>query len=125
LAACSKPNGYVADNTDCCDSDAVANPGYLAAHMSNPWKYVPDNCGNYLWNCDGTTVVMQYPWSTLGSACSPNMCTTTCPLDCNGYENVNPNCGQTVTHWSVSCALSSAGCAVASTATGSIQEGCY
>jgi hypothetical protein len=136
LAACAKPTGYVSNAQDCCDSDAVANPGYLASHSAFPWQTATNACGNYFWNC-GTTVTLEYPQGTLGSStCSPVICNSQCSVDCNGYDNIAPSCGVMFTKWSVSCEpVSGGGCSVDSTVTsvppnpgntfGALTQGCY
>jgi len=43
LSACEAPAGYVANNTDCDDTDALYNPG------------ATEVCGNPDYNCDGVT----------------------------------------------------------------------
>jgi hypothetical protein len=44
---CVAPAGYVADSTDCCDSDPNAHPGQTALFSA------PDACGSFDYNCDG------------------------------------------------------------------------
>jgi hypothetical protein len=99
--ACTRPTGYVANNTDCCDTDAHAFPGQTA------YFTVADACGSYDYNCDGLAT----PESNGPTDCNPslfcmvntaNMCVAAVapPSDCNGSfvsYNTAP-CGQS---WSI------------------------
>jgi len=74
IAACARPAGYVANGTDCCDSDANAHPGQTAYFAT------ADACGSFDYNCDGA------------STPQPNG-----PANCTGFtiscdSNCNPVC---------------------------------
>jgi hypothetical protein len=68
-ASAAPPVGYAAVGNDCCDTDAHAHPG------SSGYSTVPDACGSFDWDCDGTLehqTAMQCPSATTlacGTAC--------------------------------------------------------
>lgn len=70
-AACSAPSGYVANNTDCYDSNANANPGSSTCSTAHRGD------GSFDYNCDGSSARC----STLlgsGSSCSAAACLSYC-----------------------------------------------
>jgi len=81
--ACSKPSGYVADDTDCLDTDRKVNPGqtnyFDTTHNGGGWDY----------NCDGTD---DQRWESTLDFCrraGPGVCTSS-----NGWKTSSaPLCG--------------------------------
>jgi hypothetical protein len=78
MASCTKPTGYVADDTDCCDTDANAHPGQTMFFT------VPDACGSFDYNCDGVDTP-----KVNGVSCGAVMCV----LEAGTCVNIG-GCGQ-------------------------------
>ena len=94
IAACAKPAGYVANGTDCCDSDANAHPGQTAYFAT------ADACGHYDYNCDGVETPEPNqvgPTNCTGFSitCDPASCAATCTSSCGStcYLYDQPPCG--------------------------------
>ena len=92
VSACSAPEGYVGDNTDCNDSDAAVNPG--ATEVCNG---VDDNCDGNIDEGVETTFYADADGDGYGdagsttSACSPPEGYVTDNTDCNDADAaVNP-----------------------------------
>ena len=77
---------------DCCDSDSTANP------QSDGWHEVPNQCGNFDYNCDSSQT-REHPAPALYSlgSCIPLMgsCLSIgCILSQTGWYGGVPGCGQ-------------------------------
>ena len=152
VASCAKPvpipfqvTAWVTDNTDCCDQDPVTNPGYLAANAANPWKIVPNGCGNFLYNCEPSGVpVMQFSaaqcstaWHNCGNAgssagnpvsCAASGCSAVCSASgtsCPEYAQPTA-CGQSTIENYYNCTtIGTDLCMAGIGMTQSGPEGCY
>jgi hypothetical protein len=92
----SIPAGYLADNTDCCDTDAHAYPGETALY-STPRT----GCGGFDYNCDG---VADGDSTIAYLNCLPQSATMTCAfLGGIGFVTTVPACGATGTVTVPSC----------------------
>jgi len=97
MVACSAPAGYVANNTDCCDSDAGAHPG------ASGWFTSADACGSFDWNCDG---VVSYEYdTTVAKLGNGGNCSAACANSgtLGGWEGgwaSSPSCGSAQTWYS-------------------------
>jgi hypothetical protein len=81
IDACARPAGYVADDTDCCDSDANAHPGQTMYFST------PDACGNFDYNCD----MVDTPEPGQFQAVNCTGFTISCDANCNA--TCNSSCG--------------------------------
>jgi hypothetical protein len=70
------PNGYVKDNTDCCDTDSNAYPGAPSWHTNDPSSLdgPRKGCGGWDYDCNGVEE-MQYPHIHNNST-----------MNCTGFE---------------------------------------
>jgi len=78
--ACSQPTGYVADATDCCDTDANTHPG------SNACSASPNGCSSFDYDCDGSARECNPPVSTCpeqGICSNLDVCTAS---SCKSYS---------------------------------------
>jgi hypothetical protein len=78
--ACTKPTGYVANSTDCCDTDATTYPA------SNTCSANPNGCSSFDYDCDGTPRECNAPVSTCpadGICSNVGVCTTS---SCKSYS---------------------------------------
>jgi hypothetical protein len=84
------------DGTDCCDTDARANPGDTAYYTT------PDNCGGFDYDCDGK----ESPEYAVNLVCSG-----TGAMGCTGSGFIgNPPCGVSGPY-AAGCVETSGGCA--------------
>ncbi|MDP9036045.1 MAG: hypothetical protein M3O50_14690 [Myxococcota bacterium] len=141
LNACTQPPGYVSKSGDCCDSDPIANPGYLAANAASPWQISPNRCGTFTWNCESNNIpVKQYdvpPCSSLWNQCA-NMsggfavdcgstgCSAVCNAgSCTDFGLTAADCGTAVLESDYSCSQSGATCTASSNQHIANVQGCY
>jgi len=106
--ACSKPTGYVADATDCCDTDATTYPA------SNTCSVNPNGCSSFDYDCDGMQRECNAPVNTCpanGICSNTNVCTTS-SCKTYGYNFQGFGCGLGFTYLvtSQACANSTSGC---------------
>jgi hypothetical protein len=81
------PTGFSANNSDCCDADAMAKPGQTTYFGS------VNGCGNYDYNClNGEELDPTRNKATAGTHC--NIAGKTCTLDTPGWIVNIPTCGQ-------------------------------
>jgi hypothetical protein len=87
--------GPPCNGNDCCDTDAKANPAQTMFFS------MPDKCGSYDYNCDGT-VTPEYSANLTCSGVPAVTCFYDCPTNsctcggtkCNyGYLGADPGCG--------------------------------
>lgn len=112
------PSGYVADHTDCCDSDANAKPGQSA------WFTTLDKCGSWDYDCDGG---VEYEYSGTGCNTISSGCPY-CSYGTNVWSGSVPSCGNPGT-WVTNCTSTSTACSPGSsycTASGSSRtQACH
>ena len=138
ISACIRPNGYVSDNTDCCDSDANAHPG--STYCSSSKRACGDN---WDYNCDGASGAVtcsadpgtvtngpmdcQNQGETISCAFDAN---NSCTGTCSGSSTPNPSCAGAC-DWVIStscgnlpgyehlfCVITGPGCTSSSTGSG-------
>lgn len=99
IVLCTQPAGYVADHTDCCDTDAAAHPGQTGFFPN------ASACGTYDYNCDGAQESTHAALASCGSdapscvtkpdgTCLMLGCSAACasgPTYCNGSQRAT--CG--------------------------------
>jgi len=83
VSACSAPEGYVADNTDCNDADVSVNPG-----MTEVCNGIDDNCDG---NIDEGVTITSYNDADLDGYGNPGMSNTGCTIPA-GYILNNGDC---------------------------------
>ncbi|MBP8917388.1 MAG: T9SS type A sorting domain-containing protein, partial [Chitinophagales bacterium] len=83
VSACSAPEGYVGDNTDCNDADAAVNPG-----MTEVCNGVDDNCDG---NIDEGVTITSYNDADLDGFGDAGMSNTGCTIP-EGYILDNSDC---------------------------------
>ena len=83
VSACSAPEGYVGDNTDCNDADAAVNPG-----MTEVCNGVDDNCDG---NIDEGVTTTSYNDADLDGFGDAGMSNTGCTIP-EGYILDNTDC---------------------------------
>ncbi len=108
-------DGYPAQGacggTDCCDTDSSANPGV----KSTAWfTKMPDQCGNWDYNCDGK-VEEEFPVTLTCGGLAATGCTGG-----SGFMG-DPGCGSTGPVYA--CSPNGLGCKAA--LTGSAPQGCH
>jgi hypothetical protein len=94
------PAGYVADGSDCCDTDVKAHPGQAGYFASK------NLCNNYDYNCVGgeqldTTTSAVAAWTEDQGA-------GTCSTETVGWATT-PTCGSAGTYYSGPCTCKKAG----------------
>jgi len=104
--ACSQPTSYVANSSDCYDSNAYANPAatsYYASHRGD---------GSYDYNCDGSSS----KYYTTTYSCNVHWSGFSCDGYTNGWSGSSPSCGSTGSY-RTGCSASVWSCSYSSSST--------
>jgi len=118
-----KAKGAPCNGTDCCDTDANANPGQM---MYFP---MPDKCGSFDYNCDGT-FTSEYSANLTCSGVGAVKCFDDCPTNqctcgttqCNyGYLGADPGCGNAAPYGTCISNMLGTACVTMTTITSQIQ----
>lgn len=121
-------DGYLAkgapcNGNDCCDTDATANPSQT---MFFP---MPDKCGSFDYNCDGTATP-EYSANLTCSGVPAVKCFYDCPtnpctcaaMQCNyGYLGADPGCGNAAPYGTCTSNMLGTACVTPTTAPNQTQ----
>lgn len=107
------PVGYILDGTDCCDSDRLSYPGRKVIYpdgggiCAGVGYSIPNACGSYDWNCDGTAK----PMITKTSGTCPSAVTR---IGDGWTGSTIPGCGQlgSIAHSAPPCDEAGCDCVV-------------
>ena len=119
--ACSQPSGYVANNADCCDSDASTHPGQTDFFLSE------DACGSWDWNCDGV-IAKSLAAAAVAATCSTFTASASCTSASSGLDSASGRdaaCGASVSTTNPHCKWVSGNACITSATHGITYQECH